>query len=72
MGGAINDEAKWRNATDTVKDAQAAWLRLPPIGGPDIDLLESRFRDGCRRVMDHVRRHNNLSKSTRSGTLAAV
>jgi hypothetical protein len=72
MGGAVNDEAKWRNAADTVKDAQAAWLRLPPIGGPDIERLESRFRDGCRRVMDHVRRHNNQTKSSRSGSLAGV
>ena len=72
MGGAVNDEAKWRNAADTVKDSQAAWLRLPPISGPEIDVLESRFRDACRRVMDHVRRHNNQSKPSRAGTLAAV
>jgi hypothetical protein len=72
MGGAVNDEAKWRNAADTVKDAQAAWLRLPPISGPDIDVLESRFRDGCRRVMDHVRRHNHQTKPSRSGSLAGV
>jgi len=72
MGGAVNDESKWRNAADAVKDAQAAWLRLPPISGPEIQLLESRFRDACRRVLDHVRRHNNHTKPSRPGSLAAV
>ena len=57
MGGRVSDDAKWRNAADTVKDSQAAWLRLPPIGGPEVRALESRFREACRRVLDHAKRH---------------
>jgi hypothetical protein len=70
MGGRATDENKWRTAADTVKEAQAAWLRLPPVAGDDVERLEHRFRDACRRVMDHVRKHNNQSKPSRS--MAAV
>ncbi len=71
MGGRVNDESKWRNAADTVKDAQAAWLRLPPAAGPAVRVLESRFRDACRRVLDHVKRHAGESRRNRP-TAAAV
>ncbi len=57
MGGRANDEAKWRVAIEGVQDAQAAWDRLSPIAGPDARALESRFRDACRKVTDHARRH---------------
>jgi Domain of Unknown Function (DUF349) len=56
MGGRATEEAKWRAATDAVKEAQSAWMRLAPIGGAEARVLESRFRDVCRRVMDHARR----------------
>ena len=57
MGGRVNDDAKWRAAADTVKDAQAAWSRLAPLATPEARALESRFREAARRVMDHARRH---------------
>jgi hypothetical protein len=56
MGGRHSDEARWRGAVDAVKDAQTAFDRLVPIAGPEGEPLESRFRDACRRVMDHARR----------------
>jgi hypothetical protein len=57
MGGRSTDEGKWRAAGDGVKDAQAAWDRLSPVAGPETRPLENRFRDACRKVMDHARRH---------------
>ena len=56
IGGRATEEAKWRAATDAVKEAQSAWMRLAPIGGAEARTLETRFRDVCRRVMDHARR----------------
>ncbi|MGE5833348.1 MAG: hypothetical protein ACM4AI_02610, partial [Acidobacteriota bacterium] len=56
MGGRATEEAKWRAATDAIKEAQSAWMRLAPIGGAEARALETRFRDVCRRVMDHARR----------------
>lgn len=56
MGGRASDEAKWRAAADAVKEAQAAWQRLAPSSGPEAQALESRFREACRRVNEHVRR----------------
>jgi hypothetical protein len=64
MGGQKNNEAKWRTAVDTVKDAQAAWLRVTPTPGPETDALEARFREACRSVMDQARRH---TADTRKG-----
>ena len=57
MGGRASEDAKWRAAADAVKEAQSAWLRLSQIAGADARGLETRFRDACRRVMDHARRH---------------
>ncbi len=57
MGGRGSDDSKWRAANDAMKDAQAAWRRLPPIDVPEAHALEIRFREACRRVQDHVRRH---------------
>jgi hypothetical protein len=62
MGGAVNDESKWRTAGDTVRDAQSAWLRLAPLTGDEGRALETRFQGACRRVMDHVRRHTTTKK----------
>ena len=58
MGGRGSEDAKWRAAADAVKEAQSAWLRLSQVAGPDARALETRFRDVCRRVMDHARRHS--------------
>jgi hypothetical protein len=59
MGGRSSDEAKWRGAAEAVKDAQAAWDRLSPIAGSGVNGLDHRFRDACRKVMDHARRHTH-------------
>jgi hypothetical protein len=57
MGGRASDETKWRGAAEAVKEAQASWDRLSPIAGTEARPLEHRFREACRRVMDHARRH---------------
>ena len=58
MGGRSSEDAKWRAAADAVKEAQSAWLRLSQVAGADARALETRFRDACRRVMDHARRQS--------------
>jgi hypothetical protein len=65
MGGRVNEEAKWRAASDTVKDAQSAWQRLAPVDGPAVRTLENRFREACRRVHDHARRHKQPASQSR-------
>lgn len=57
MGGRSNEDAKWRAAADAVKDAQTAWHRLGPATTGEARALEARFRDVCRRVNEHARRH---------------
>ena len=52
-----SDEAKWRAAAESVKEAQSSWDRLSPIAGVDARPLEQRFREACRRVMDQAKRH---------------
>ena len=49
MGGRHN-EVKQRATGDAVRDAQAAWQRLPPVALPEAKALETRFREACRRL----------------------
>jgi hypothetical protein len=63
MGGRTTEDSKWRAQADLVKDAQGSWARLVPLGDPAARALESRFRDACRRVLDHARRHQGGSSS---------
>ena len=62
MGGRVNEDSKWRAAADAVKEAQSAWQRLGPLAGSEARALDARFRDACRRVMDHARRHTSASR----------
>jgi hypothetical protein len=71
MGGRATDESKWRTAAETVKEAQAAWLRLPPIGTDRARGLESRFREACRRVIDHVKRRTGDKRNNRQTPVVA-
>ncbi|HVW05678.1 MAG TPA: DUF349 domain-containing protein [Vicinamibacterales bacterium] len=59
MGGRGAEESKSRAAADAVRDAQAAWQRLPPIDSPEAHGYAVRFREACRRVTDHTRRHGS-------------
>ena len=72
MGSRGTSEAKSRAAADVVKDAQAAWQRLPPIRTPEADALDARFRDICRRVNDRVRRQSAPSAPRRQGEPTAM
>ena len=72
MGSRGTSEAKSRAAADAVKDAQAAWQRLPPIRTPEADALDARFRDICRRVNDRARRQSAPSAPRRQGEPTAM
>ena len=66
MGGRASEDAKWRAAADTVKDAQAAWQRLAPVKDPQVDALTIRFREACRRVSEHSRRSSGAPRERRA------
>jgi hypothetical protein len=72
MGGRGSDDAKWRAAADTVKDAQNAWQRLAPLAGPDGRALDARFREACRKVNDQARRHATTTTGRRPPKPAAA
>jgi hypothetical protein len=55
MGGRSADEARRRATIDAVKEAQAAWQRLPHLDSAEVLALETRFREACRRVSDRGR-----------------
>ena len=57
MGKDNQDDAKWRSANDSLKDAQQAWQRLPPIVSDDATKLEQRFTNAARKVADLIRRN---------------
>ncbi len=49
IGGRADDEARWRNAADEVRRAQASWRRLGPIPDAIGGELEARFQGACTR-----------------------
>lgn len=62
MGGRPQDEQqKQRTSSDSLRDAQTAWQRLPPVNTEASRALESRFRDACRRIQDATRRSGSSS-----------
>jgi len=65
MGGRANDESKIRAALDAVKEAQASWQRLPPVGTPEARTLEQRFREACRHITDQGRRQTTSNAPAR-------
>ena len=72
MGGRGSEEAKWRAAADTVKDAQSTWQRLAALSSADAKTLEPRFRDACRKVNDQARRHGPAPRRSSKPAAAAV
>ncbi len=70
MGGRSSAEAKWRAAADAVKDAQAAWQRLPPAKTAEAEGLQARFRDACRRITERARRATGPSRRSEPTALA--
>jgi DNA polymerase III psi subunit len=72
MGGRGSEEAKWRAAADTVKDAQSTWQRLAALSSADAKTLEPRFRDACRKVNDQARRHGPAPRRSAKPAAAAV
>jgi hypothetical protein len=56
MGGRSHDEQRQRASSDALRDAQAAWQRLPPVSTDAARALEARFRDACRRIQETTRR----------------
>ena len=57
MGKDKRDDAKWRSAGDSLKDAQQSWQRLPPIVSDEAAKLEQRFSNAGRRLADLIRRN---------------
>jgi len=59
IGGRADDEARWRNAAEDVRRAQASWRRLTPLHGEQGRELEARFQRACTRffrLLDQRRR----------------
>lgn len=56
MGGRASEESRTRATHDAVRDAQAAWHRLPPVESPEARGLATRFREACRRATGDDRR----------------
>jgi uncharacterized membrane protein YgcG len=68
MGKSTNDDAKWRSAADTLKDAQASWQRLPPVPGDQGAELQSRFNNLAKRIGDLVRKLQPSHSGGHSGS----
>jgi hypothetical protein len=61
IGGRVDDEARWRNAADEVRKAQAAWRRLGPVPETVGRELEARFQKACTRFFRQFDQHRRPS-----------
>lgn len=61
IGGRVDDEARWRNAADEVRKAQAAWRRLGPVPATVGRELEARFQKACTRFFKQFDQHRRPS-----------
>lgn len=61
IGGRADDEAKWRNAADEVRKAQASWRRLSPLQDAAARELDARFQRACNRFFKQLDQHRRPS-----------
>jgi len=65
IGGRADDEARWRNAADEVRKAQASWRRLGPVPDAVSRELEGRFQKACNRFFKQFDQHRRPSAPPR-------
>ena len=65
MGGRADDEAKWRNAAEEIRKAQAAWRRIGPLPDASARELNDRFQRACNRFFRLRERRNPTSPPAR-------
>jgi len=53
---ADTEESRWRAAEQTVREAQAQWMRLGPVPPAIAGPLNERFQRACRRFYDQRKR----------------
>ncbi len=58
IGGRADDEAKWRNAAEEIRKAQAAWRRIGPLPDSSARELNERFQRACNRFFRQRERRN--------------
>ena len=52
IGGKAEDDSRYRNAIEDVRQAQAAWSRLGPVAEPARRQLTDRFQKAVRKVTE--------------------
>ena len=52
IGGKVDDTVRWRAAQDDVRQAQASWTRIGPVGEDTRRALADRFARACRRIAE--------------------
>lgn len=64
IGGRADDEARWRNAAEEVRKAQASWRRLGPVPESVGLELEARFQRACTRFFRQLDQRRRLSSAS--------
>ena len=65
IGGRADDEAKWRNAAEEIRKAQAAWRRIGPLPDATAHDLNDRFQRACNRFFRQRERRNPSAPQAR-------
>jgi hypothetical protein len=54
IGGKVDDDTRWRAASEEVRQAQAAWSRLGPVPDAVRRQLADRFQRAARRITERA------------------
>jgi len=65
IGGRADDEAKWRNAAEEIRKAQASWRRIGPLPDATSRELNDRFQRACNRFFRLRERRNPTAPQAR-------
>jgi len=52
IGGKVDDDSRFRAASDEVRQAQAGWSRIGPVPEESRRALADRFQRAIRRITD--------------------
>jgi hypothetical protein len=70
IGGKVDEDSRWRAASEEVRQAQANWSRIGVVPDEVRRPLADRFERACRRIMERAGRAGGPERTAGSGRRA--
>lgn len=63
IGGKVDDDSRWRAASEDMRQAQSLWTRIGPVPERDRRPLSDRFNRACRQIADATARASATARA---------